>query len=449
MVLAELLQENKFSHIIDADLVGPVAKEAKKLKDKGSYVVGFYDPSLPQLYRKPELDGPAYTVRAIPSLDLGKVEGQLNELYAAAIPSIIVLPDSVWEKVQEYIKSRTEKIENRGVFSIVPIELKSRDFIKAIVKAYSNGCEGLDSVAERIEKCETGYTLLSAYAGRALRDNCAAISNVEKILETAKGDTKQFIKYYICFFLLENREEKWRSFAFSLLCRVWFGDMTESLAKDLPEIVYEGHLDSKIASWICSKREDIVEESLREVIEDSLRICSMNSSSTPLAKMCKTFAEVNSRVLLQSKNVQRTENQNSEEFDEEKQIVLEHLVQFISKLKGNSNDDCVEDLALLYATYSTQTMDLYRELSNHSSIEKYLGDKWPLPRMTIRLFTVDVPGSVPEPLNELISEMKRPIPNPFQLLTSNKGELFAEKLKHWCKQNKALGLQVLESLFPI
>jgi hypothetical protein len=411
LILAELLQERLASHVIDASIIGDVKKEASYYQDKNAYPVVFLDPSPPKLYSEIELHGPGdvYVDKSVEAMRK-KLEGQLNEILRTKIPSIIVIPDNIWEMIPGYLKKRLDEHDIKENFCQVPIELNSQEFINDIVKAYSNGCERLEGISERIIKFEFGYAIVSAYAGRSLRNNCTAISNVEEILERAKGNVKQFIKYYIRFFLLKSDEDKYRSFAFPLICRVWFGDMSRKLAEVLPEVMSERHLDSITASWISSEKEDLVLESLQELVRDSLNRNKEPAPVSPLTEMVNAIGETLDRLTSESWG----DNINVEDdadFERIRRRIVNLLIVFINKLVS-VQESGIRDIALLYVNVLTRTDYLYLENSNHSLVDFYLADRIPLPSLTRHLLNAD-------------KEYK--IKNLIQTV-SNKHEYFASKL---------------------
>ena len=255
-VISQLLQSGEFTWAVKVvSNINPA-----DFNVQGDKVVFFYD-----FYPYEEYTSLAQSGRKLNAEDLpyiiGNMKKIINEFENAY--AIIVLSDDIlaeYRPVSELIKGIQE----------VKVDLRLEDFIEGVVKSYS-GCSNVSEVAKAIlDNYEGGYTLLAKYAGLSLKRNNCNYKDVKKVLEDSRNDPVKFLKKYVDAFLDQTHIER---YALPLLIHVFLGEVPVRVAKELPSWIndekdYDYNYEGIVAPWIATRKEDLVEEALREYLKD-------------------------------------------------------------------------------------------------------------------------------------------------------------------------------------
>jgi hypothetical protein len=221
----------------------------------------------------------------------GDLERALRVLLRLAgegrVAAIAVLPEGWAGLLSPELRERLGRFTLRA-------DLGDPRFLEGVVKAYS-GCAGdLRGLAEMLKGLEEGCTLAAKYAGLWLREKGCRLEAVEEALRGAAGSAKLFLASYIWSVVLRGNEgELARRVAPPLLIRALSGPIPEGVThltrsvlsggswrifepaaegvklEDLREADLE-----PVARWFAARREDLVEEALRE-------LCGVERGSRP------------------------------------------------------------------------------------------------------------------------------------------------------------------------
>jgi hypothetical protein len=220
----------------------------------------------------------------------GDLERALRVLLRLAgegrVAAIAVLPEGWAGLLSPELRGRLERFTLR-------VDLGDPRFLEGVVKAYS-GCAGdLRGLAEMLKGLEEGCTLAAKYAGLWLREKGCRPEAVEEALRGAAGSAKLFVASYIWSVVLRGNEgELARRVALPLLIRALSGPipegvtyLTRAVRRDGSWRIFEPAAEGveledlreadlePVARWFAARREDLVEEALRELcgVERGLR----------------------------------------------------------------------------------------------------------------------------------------------------------------------------------
>lgn len=166
----------------------------------------FYDPIGPELYKEsliaggPGLEFASDPTRDQPAMVVRSILGW-HKIFRS--PALLVIPD-------DYFHARVEPVLPAAL-DIESMELppRSDSFIERIITTYARGTSPDDAtkrLAHQIAEFREGNTLVAACTGRLLRSGQVA-SDVETILDRARGDAIRLIRYYLPIVVLGGGRE--------------------------------------------------------------------------------------------------------------------------------------------------------------------------------------------------------------------------------------------------
>ncbi|BDC00257.1 hypothetical protein [Saccharolobus caldissimus] len=263
-VIADLLQKNEFTWAVRVARpnINPWAFRVSE-----GEVILFYDYYPYEAYTGESPPRIEVNVRDV--VDVIESLREIVENHKNAY-AIIVLSDDILSSGQEsYLKDLIEGLPQQQK---ITVDLHFENFIGEVVKSYS-GCSNADEVTKAIvDNYKSGYTLLAKYAGLWLKGNKCNYGDVKKVLEDSKNEPKRFLKKYINT-VLEQTTVNW--YALPLLIHVFLGEVPVRVSRELPLWLNDERMDSDytrytkgVAPWIAIRKEDLVEETLKEYLED-------------------------------------------------------------------------------------------------------------------------------------------------------------------------------------
>ena len=261
-VIADLLQRNEFTYAVR--VTSPSINPWAFSVDKEDKVILFYDYYPYEAYTSESPSQIQVSSEDVANIieNLSKIVKNNENAYA-----IVVLSKDVLEnpRVNRVIERFPEE-------QVIEVNLRFEDFIEEMVKSYS-GCSNVTEVARAItHNYKGGYTLIAKYVGLWLRGNKCRYEDVKKVLEESKGEHLSFLKKHVSS-ILRQTTVNW--YALPLLVHVFLGEVPLKVAKELPLWLngnspdgdYEKYA-SFVAPWIATRKEDIVEEVIKEHLKD-------------------------------------------------------------------------------------------------------------------------------------------------------------------------------------
>ncbi|MEM3275729.1 MAG: hypothetical protein QXS60_14070 [Saccharolobus sp.] len=263
-VIADLLQKNEFTWAVrvSSPNINPWA-----FRVEGDEVILFYDYYPYEVYTSESPARIGVNVRDV--VDVIESLRRIVENHTNAF-AIIVLSDDILSSGQEF--NLEDFIKDLPQQQVITVDLHFEDFIEGVVKSYSD-CSDVGEVAKAIvDNYKGGYTLLAKYAGLWLKGNNCNYGDVKKVLEESKNEPKRFLKKYINT-VLEQTTVNW--YALPLLIHVFLGEVPIKVSEELPFWLndettasdYERYAKA-VAPWIATRKEDLMEEVLKEYLED-------------------------------------------------------------------------------------------------------------------------------------------------------------------------------------
>lgn len=261
-----------------------LAQVAELAGDLGEHLIIVYDPVPPEIYTTPVArPDPEKIVRAV-----GRDIELLLEVYSRwrNVSLIVSLPRHMYIRVKEYfehtMREQLEFITKHTINFDERISTELLEFVKKLLFVYS-GCEGVDELALRICKdFKESHALLAKHTGLLLKARNCRVQDIVEFIGEAKGMAKALINIIVRERLglhrlaKSVREDLLRKYATILAIRVPFAEMlpfgvyivTPSLMSyfmrfaELQDSEIEKNYD-----WLSLRNEDLVEETLREVLE--------------------------------------------------------------------------------------------------------------------------------------------------------------------------------------
>ena len=247
------------------------------IETAGKRFVIIYDPSPIKAYYKPE-------AMQVEELDIESVKNTLRELVEVRNAwVVIILPRELYDEVSK--REELRNILNEIKRYMIDVDLKDEGFLREVIKRYS-GCDNVsDDLVRRVMDFDS-YTLIAKYAGIWLREKKCGVENVDMVLRESAGKPKLFFAHYIWGTILGKSMDLARRVSVPLILHAAFGPIPEGityitkavieggkwklidrteLAKSKLESLREDDLEP-IAKWLSTLHEDLIEETLRELV---------------------------------------------------------------------------------------------------------------------------------------------------------------------------------------
>ncbi|PVU72838.1 hypothetical protein DDW10_03565 [Sulfolobales archaeon SCGC AB-777_J03] len=259
------------------------------IKVAGRRFVVIYDPSPIKAYYKPEamqvVEHGNKSVKNITLRELVEsVKNTLKELMEVRNAWVVViLPRELYDEV-----SKSEELGNtlNEIKSyIIDVDLKNEEFLREVIKRYS-GCDNVsDDLVRRVMNFDS-YTLVAKYVGIWLHEKKCEVEDVEKALRESADKPKLFFANYIWGTILGKSMDLAMKVSVPLILHATFGPIPEGityitkavneggvwklidrdrLAESKLEDLREDDLEP-IAKWLSTLHEDLIEETLRELV---------------------------------------------------------------------------------------------------------------------------------------------------------------------------------------
>ncbi|MGC9105426.1 MAG: hypothetical protein ACP5HQ_03250 [Thermoprotei archaeon] len=282
-LMAKMLKEGEIKGIIDLAALneGQIHSTIEEAIGFKRYVL-LYDPSTLLFYEVGGLGRPKQEVaRAIVS----KVEKIFNLMTSGkdgvtySVPTIIVIPDDVYNVLREDARKRVESVE---------FNVSDMDFLKEIIRSYS-GCmfdeNTLSNLVSEVLKFKEGYTLIARLVGENLKEKGCNVSRIEELLRESRGRADLFLVWWINDYLKikeDNEINTQRVEAFSeiLAIREPLKDAVKSgmyvmppyfvnrLARWSNGLNLGGKKENwgEEAHWLALKHEDLLEDAISLIV---------------------------------------------------------------------------------------------------------------------------------------------------------------------------------------
>jgi tetratricopeptide (TPR) repeat protein len=303
----------------------------------------FFDPLTPYMFGSTVLKtGPDIFYKPI-TVDPRILLNEIKRMNAVGVPAVLVLPNDL------YYKEKSELVYSSKLEEIEVKELTDTGFLEEVILAYCGdirpNMQELQKLARGVANFNEGHTLIAANIGIWLSRSSGSrksgdgqISDISKALVESVGNAKMFFKYYISFLILEhNRHDNYKAFVLPLLVHVYLGEMSETLAEELPSKTELMHLDSHAAKWIAHRKADLMEETLKELAESVMNDGKQDSVANEVNDMLITFRKSAIKVIERG---QREKSLNT---------ILDYVINYINdKLKTKLGSDCFDYLIRLY-----------------------------------------------------------------------------------------------------
>ncbi|MEJ2773065.1 hypothetical protein [Stygiolobus sp. CP859M] len=247
------------------------------IKTVGRRFVVIYDPTPVMAYYKPE-------VMQVVKHGIESVKNTLKELMEVRNAwVVIILPRELYDEVSKSEELRNILNEIRSY--IIEVDLMNEEFLREVIRKYS----GCDNVSDDLVKGVMGfdsYTLVAKHVGIWLREKDCKVEDVDKALRESAGEPKLFFANYIWSTILGKSMDLAKKVSVPLILHAAFGPIPEGftyitkavneggvwklidrdrLAKSKLEDLREADLEP-IAKWLSTLHEDLIEETLRELI---------------------------------------------------------------------------------------------------------------------------------------------------------------------------------------
>jgi len=275
---------------------GDVSELNSLVEDTKRRFVVVYDPSPIEAYYKPEamqavkhdIESVKNTLKALTEVWNAMIMNTLKaltEVWNAMI--IIVLPNDLYEQVKRdkredvNLKRAIDSLES----DVVTVNLKDEEFLGEIIRKYS-GCYNIyDDLIEKVMNFDT-YTLVAKYIGVQLRESGCSVKDVDELLRKSTIKSKLFFANYIWGTILGKSRDLAKKVSVPLILHATFGPIPEEityitkavneggvwklidrnrLARSKLEDLIEADL-KPIAKWLSMKHEDLIEETLQELV---------------------------------------------------------------------------------------------------------------------------------------------------------------------------------------
>ena len=268
-----LLLDKQIDTVIHVNSLKPT--DAPHLENEIKYTskkyLLIYDPSPIQVYYKPDtMQNIKYNIT-----DMKDTLKQLMRIRNAWV--ITVLPNEFYEIINN------EPILDMN--SIINVNLKDEEFLKEVIKKYS-GCDNIsDDLVKSAMRFDT-YTLIARHIGIWFQDRECKVEDVNKALTESIDTIKLFYATYIWSTILKGSIDLAKKVSVPLILHANFGSIPEeityitkgvnkegvwqlinreTIAKEGLESLEEDEL-KPIAKWLSIKHEDLIEETLQELV---------------------------------------------------------------------------------------------------------------------------------------------------------------------------------------
>jgi len=263
------------------------------IKTDGRRFVVIYDPSSVMAYYKPEaMQVVEHGNKSDENITLRKliesVKTTLKELIEVRNAWVVViLPSELYEQVQ---RGKEEDVDLRQVLDnlerdVVTVDLRNEVFLREVIKRYSECNNVSDDMVRRVMNFDS-YTLVAKYAGVWLHEKKCEVEDVEKALRESADKPKLFFAHYIWGVILGKSMDLAKKVSVPLILHATFGPIPEGityitkavnkggkwklidwnkLARSKLEGLREDDLEP-IAKWLSTWHEDLIEETLRELV---------------------------------------------------------------------------------------------------------------------------------------------------------------------------------------
>jgi hypothetical protein len=259
------------------------------IKTAGRRFVVIYDPSPIKAYYKPEamqvVEHGNKSVKNITLKELVEsVKNTLKELMEVRNAwVVIILPSELYDEVSKSEELRN--ILNEIKSYIIDVDLKDEEFLREIIKRYSECNNVSDDLVRRVMDFDS-YTLVAKYVGIWLRERECKVEDVDMALRESAGKPKLFFAHYIWGTILGKSMDLAMKVSVPLILHAAFGPIPEgityitkagieggawklidrdSLVKSKLEDLREDDLEP-IAKWLSTLHEDLIEETLEELV---------------------------------------------------------------------------------------------------------------------------------------------------------------------------------------
>ncbi|MEM2475175.1 MAG: hypothetical protein QW407_04555, partial [Thermofilaceae archaeon] len=239
-----------------------------------THIIIYYDPSAPEVYGGIEKTG---TPGAVEEDMIEAVRGAyVNARATGGVSALLVIPSDF----EEIIYKISKKLEKHKVKAhIIELDLRQKDFLRDIIKAYS-GCEVIpDELVEGVREFSS-YTLIAKLVGEWLRGKCdKAQEEVKAALKESEKNAKRFIARYIWEAIFQKNVKLVKIEAIPLLIRAYFSPIPrkffekpftirdgELIIQDIFDVIKQDEPARAFTTWLSTLKEDLIEEVLREIV---------------------------------------------------------------------------------------------------------------------------------------------------------------------------------------
>jgi len=248
------------------------------IKATGRRFVVIYDPSPIKAYYKPEaMQVAKHDIESIKKTTLKEliesVKNTLKELMEVRNAwVIIILPSELYDEVSKSEELRN--ILNEIKSYIIDVDLKDEEFLREIIKRYSECNNVSDDLVRRVMDFDS-YTLVAKYVGIWLRESKCQVKDVDEALREGAGEPKLFFAHYIWGIILGKSMDLTMKVSVPLILHAAFGPIPEG-------ITYITKAVNKGGAWKLIDRNELAESKLEDLREDDLE---------PIAKWLSTLHE--------------------------------------------------------------------------------------------------------------------------------------------------------------
>jgi len=255
----------------------------------GRRFVVIYDPSPIEAYYKPEaMQVVKHGNESVKNITLKEliesVKSTLKELVEVRNAWVVItLPRELYDEVSKSEELRSILNEIRSY--IIKVDLKNEEFLREIIKRYSECNNVSDDLVRRVMNFDS-YTLIAKYVGIWLREKECEVEDVDKALRESAGEPKLFFAHYVWGIILGKNLDLARRVSVPLILHATFGPIPEGityitkavneggvwklidrneLAKSKLKSLREADLEP-IAKWLSTRHEDLIEETLEELV---------------------------------------------------------------------------------------------------------------------------------------------------------------------------------------
>jgi KaiC/GvpD/RAD55 family RecA-like ATPase len=369
-----------------------------------------------------------------------------NKFGNSRLPILIVIPSDVYNALSEEMRNALE-----GYTLDVSQALSDREFLAGLIREYTktksnpNGCELSDYVVSELvnelAKFDSGYALIARLVGEELaRNNCSA-SEVEELINNAKGKAEAFIILQINgLFKVRNNINTAKALVEIFALRRPFvnsarpGDpiltpgIIELIGEKRGASLFQSAEGEEWKSWLAIRQHDLIEDSvgklLKCIADDGEKCKELGDALKPWGKKeVKSLREVLEKVIDEDSAV--------------KYFASNYSKKLTSALKVFS-DECWKRAAYIIGhalVGEDRIMPGHRELSEplgdaskKCDIDDYLivGDKIPpLIMRLIRNHTSALAGVFIDKYNEVIAEIKRLLN-----IIKNRREIYHDEVRY-------------------